>query len=110
MAVVGVAAGMPAADAKLTGPARAAVELRCRSAVMAVGSPGAARSEIGSGKRPAGSVPTVQPPTDWYRGPVPLRFVAALAGTRAGRPTRILATVELKGSSCHLASWRVVTP
>ncbi len=55
--------------------------------------------------QPGPAMPTM---SSWYRGHTPGRFVALLDATRAGKPVRIRATVELRGNPCRLVAWVII--
>ncbi len=103
-----------AGDSKAEGTPLAGTALRyvvwqCAAAALGVGGQKSAATEV---RVPgvASAVGTLSKPatSGWYRGHTPGRFVALLDATRAGRPVRIRATVELRGNPCRLAAWVIV--
>ncbi len=105
-----VATELPTSATPLTGAVKSTMEAQCATAALSAVDPKNAGVEV----RRDG-VPTVVPGTlagmsivDWYRGELPRRSVAMLAGTQSDRLVQIKVTVEIQGKLCRLASWRVV--
>ncbi len=93
----------------LAGTALRYIEWQCSAAALGAGGTKSSATEV---RVPgvASAVGALSKPTtsSWYRGHTPGRFVALLDATRAGRPVRIRATVELRGNPCRLVAWTII--
>ncbi len=95
--------------APLAGTSLRYVEWQCSAAALGAGGTKSSATEV---RAPgiASAVGALSKPTTsgWYRGHTPGRYVALLDATRAGRPVRIRATVELRGNPCRLVAWVII--